>query len=194
MKRLILITLLTLIAATANATIVSLDLFDLGCLSSYDPDSGSDYWWTSDFDLGVSFSSISAVYVDWSGEITGGMVSKPNVNGGVPYPEDVSIYTFLSLDITSHTDIWTGAATYPESESFGGQYEILAEEWSDLLDGTDTIYLGYSEYIMLNGSYTEHGSIALDSAVLIVDGTIVPEPATISLLAFGTFIYRRTLS
>jgi len=57
--------LVVLLSITAvNADIAELDLFDLGCQSVYDFDS---QYWTTDFDLGVTFIEISNVYIDWAG-------------------------------------------------------------------------------------------------------------------------------
>ena len=51
----------------ANADIVELPLAAGG---TYDFDAS---YWTSDFDFGITFTSISNVYVDWAGGITGGL-------------------------------------------------------------------------------------------------------------------------
>ncbi len=67
-KIIAIIALIVLFSITsAVADIVELDLFDLGCPSAYDPDS---LYWTTDFDLGVTFIEISNVYIDWAVEIT----------------------------------------------------------------------------------------------------------------------------
>ena len=41
-----------------------------GCSGFYDVNTPA---WTMDFDLGVTFSEISHVYIDWSGEISAGL-------------------------------------------------------------------------------------------------------------------------
>ncbi len=63
--------------------------------------------------------------------------------------------------------------------------------WSDLLDGQGTIGIGYEEYVILFGYYVETGTIALESATLMVEGVIIPEPATILLMSLGSLILRR---
>jgi hypothetical protein len=50
-------------------------------------------YWSADFDLGVSFTDISHVYVDWSGEITGGLAVE--YEPGDPFPIDVGAYASL---------------------------------------------------------------------------------------------------
>ena len=81
-----------------------------------------------------------------------------------------------------------GEATYPEPEGFDSrtEFELLGQTtWSDLLDGQGWIGIGYTElggpYII----YVEFGFVDLASATLVVEGTIVPEPATIVLLVAG---------
>ena len=44
-----------------TAAIVELPL---DCAGTYDPD---NQYWTTDFDLGVTFTEIFHVYIDWSG-------------------------------------------------------------------------------------------------------------------------------
>lgn len=175
----------------ADAAIVHLDLLTLGCQTTYDPDSTE---WTADFDLGITFSQISHVYIDWSGEIIGGLGQKYDLQSGEPvgdpFPLPSGIYAYMgSNPYLRNADMFGGVATYPNPEFFDQLSEIellVPSTWSDLLDGTGKIYIGYQETILWdNEHYIEHGSVTLDKAVLVVDGTVVPEPASISLLALG---------
>ena len=139
-------------------------------------------YWTTDFDLGVTFTEISNVYIDWSGEITSGLAiyySDPNA----PFPVDVGIYA--SMGYPRRTKVW-GGATYPDPEPFDSLSEIPpgTSAWSDLLDGRGTITIGYTQPIIL-GTYVEYGSVVLNDATLVVDGVVVPEPATFLLLIIG---------
>lgn len=87
-----------------------------------------------------------------------------------------------------------GEATYPAAEPFDSLSEfslISNSTWSDLLDGQGPISVGYQEAIILDGAYIKAGSITLTQATLIVDGTVVPEPATLMLLSIGIFGIRR---
>ena len=61
-------------AGNVRATIVELPL---DCAGTY----CIGYSWEADFDLGVEFTDISSVSIEWSGEITGGRsvyTSNPN--------------------------------------------------------------------------------------------------------------------
>jgi hypothetical protein len=171
-------------ARIARADIVELPLAATGI---YDHDTPQ---WTSDFDLGVTLTEISNVYIDWSGEIIAGLAIKydpQTFEPSEPFPMDVGIYAFLgSNPYPRVTDVWGGPLTYPAPELFDrvSELELLGTTtWSDLLDGKGRIVIGYEEAIMLYGHYIGHGSITLNNATLIVEGVIVPEPASILLLA-----------
>jgi hypothetical protein len=173
----------------ARADIVELDLFDLGCPTEFNWDSP---YWKTNFDLGVTFTEISNVYMDWSGEITAGLVI--DRKSDEPFPEDVGIYAYLGANPELRVaDVWGGKITYPEPQAFdcGSDFELTGPStWSDLLDGQGAITIGYTGYIILDGRYIEPGNIVLNSATLVVAGTIVPEPVSILLLAMGTILFR----
>lgn len=171
----------------ASADIVSLDLFDLGCQTIYDLNSPA---WTSDFDLGITFTEISNVYIDWTGEITGGLAVK---GVGDPFPIDVGIGAYFEKPLNwRHTGLWGGEAAYPDPEPFDCLSEFLygSMPWSELFDGQSTITIEYKELIILDGSYLEHGSVVLTGAAIVVDGVIIPEPASILLLVLGMVTIR----
>ena len=173
----------------AGADTVQLDLLSLGCPTEFNFDLSG---WQQDFDLGITFTEISHVYIDWSGGITAGLTQ---INNQQPFPENVGILADLGSNPWARlTSIYGGQATYPATEFFNGQNEFIKGEWdeestwSDLFDGKGTILLEYNEYIIQDGGYVQHGSIILDSATLVVEGTIVPEPATIFLLGLGVIL------
>lgn len=57
--------------------------------------------------------------------------------------------------------------------------------WSDLLDDQGTITIGYTQLVGPYVWYVESGFVVLNEATLIVEGTPVPEPATVIFLALG---------
>ena len=171
-----------MLAGFVQADIVEVPL---DCAGMYDV---NNPYWQSDFDLGVTFSEISHVYIDWAGEITGGLAidySDPDN----PYPEDVTVYASLGFNPgLRRTSIYGGEATYPSPEPFNELTEIplpVNSTWSDLLDGTGAITVGYAGFIMTGGSYVESGSVLLTDAALVVDGMIIPELGTLLLLSVG---------
>ena len=170
-------------SSLASADIVQLDLFDLGCQTIYDFNSPS---WTANFDLKVTFAQISNVYMDWSGKITAGLAVQ---RGSAPFPLDVGIGAYLgSYPDVSRAATSGGELTYPDAELFDcwSEFDLLVpSDLSDLLDGRSTILIEYEALIILDGSYVQHGSIVLDSAILVIDGLLLPEPATVLFLIVG---------
>ena|GEM_PF-2401894 len=148
---------------------------------------------STNFNVGVTFSSISRVYIDWSGGITAGLAQDCHPVTcepiGDPHPEEVAIYASLGFNPNlRREEIWGGVSTYPNPETFDSLIEFelpVSTTWSDLLDGMGTIGIGYTETIFLNGYYIEHGNVALDDATLIIDGAVIPEPSMIILLTTG---------
>jgi len=163
----------------------------LDCAGFYDVSTPA---WTMDFDLGVTFSEISHVYIDWSGEITAGLAEYYS-DPGNPFPLKVGVSAFLGSNPWRQKILWGGEGTYPLPEPFDIISEILPSVWSDLFDGQGTILIGYEEINIWPptdpGYYIEHGSVMLNDATLIVEGTTVPEPTTLILFGFGFMSIRR---
>jgi len=171
----------------ADADIVE---FPLACEGQYN----SGEWWETDFDLGVTFTEISHVYIDWSGEITAGLATDPMRLGPQPFPEDVGLSAWLgSAPFWRHTSVYGGVATYPEPEvfDFRSEFELGSMPWSELFDGQGTIGISYTELIGPYLTYVEFGFVVLNEATLVVDGTPVPEPATFLLLILGGLVLLR---
>ncbi|MHC4665821.1 MAG: PEP-CTERM sorting domain-containing protein [Planctomycetota bacterium] len=174
------------LCCVARADILELPL---NCPGVYDSNTPA---WTSDFDLGATFTEISHVYIDWAGEITAGLAIIYD-NSSDPVPKEVGIGASLGANpYLRAVSIWGGEGTYPDPEAFDSvsEFELVGgSTWSDLIDGRGSITIEYEELI-IPGSYIEHGSVDLTSATLVVDGTVVPEPATLLLLAIGTTLVR----
>ncbi len=104
-----LVALIFVFGGTSRAENVQLDLFGLGMPAGFNMN--SPYWQTN-FDLGVTFTQISHVYIDWSGAITGGLAVY--YRGQQPFPLDVGVYAGLGFNPDLRiTEIWGGAASYP---------------------------------------------------------------------------------
>ena len=182
MKNLILIALLVMIAATAKGTIIEISLDSAGQYNSQDT-------WSSSFDFGVSFSQINDIYIDWSGQIVGEDTSF----GVVPAQFVATLYESDPQSYFGQASVYGGAATYPTPEPFNLQSSFTDEGWSSVYDGHGNIEIWFGDIIHV-GITESLPTGQIDTAKLVIDGIIVPEPATLSLLAFGTLIYRRTLS
>lgn len=73
-----------------------------------------------------------------------------------------------------------------------------ATTWSDILDGKGKISIGYASLGTGAGcpgsgcgSIIDFGFVALNEATLVIEGTIVPEPATFLLLGIGSLLFRK---
>jgi len=171
-----------------QAALVKLDLLSLGCPTTLNRDQSG---WTYEFDLGVQFTEIQNVYMDWSGEITAGLVKRNDLLD--PYPEDVGLGAQIEKPFDwRYTSIWAGETLYPNPEPFNKISEFIygSMPWSELYDGQGLIGIAYKEYIILDGYYIEGGTIELSELKLVVDGTIVPEPGMFVLLCIGTSIIK----
>jgi hypothetical protein len=173
----------------ADAAIVELPLACEGWYDVNTPD------WEMNFDLGVTFTDISHVYIDWSGEIMAGLAVDPMRPGPQPFPLDVGISAYLGANPWPRlAAVYGGEATYPEPEGFVFQSEFGlpgATTWSDLLDGQGTIVI---DHAILGGpyvAYVEFGFVVLNEVTLVVDGTPVPEPGTLFMLGFGAAMMRK---
>jgi len=164
-----------------NAEIVQVPL---NCAGTYDINSP---YQQIDFDLGVTFTEISHVYIDWSGQITAGLAiyySDPEN----PFPVDVEIRASLGSNPWPRlTYVRGGKTTYPDPMFFDtlSEFDWQDSTWSDLLDGEGTIRVSYIEPIIGDGRVETSGTIILNNASLVVDGTVVPEPATYLLFTIG---------
>jgi len=98
--------------------------------------------------------------------------------------------------INAHADKWGGETTYPDPEPFTVQSNFILfsfGSWESLLDGKGPLALSYSEkwFATWGGAYIEPGSISLTNATLVLEGTVIPEPATLLLTAIGVIFLRR---
>lgn len=171
-------------AGIAKADTVELPL---NCAGAYDVNTPL---WTTDFDLGVTFSEISNVYIRWSGTITGEL----RYDCGSTFPVDAEFWIgFYKSHLTGYFGsayMIGGADTYPIPESFDSNTVFRFPSYllgrSELLDGQASIAVGF----YMAGYYDFEETLIyptgqLDSATLIFEGTVVPEPCSLVLLAGG---------
>lgn len=103
-----------------------------------------------------------------------------------------TLYELDHHDYFGRAYVQGGAATYPDPTLFDLQSSFTAEDWADLLDGQSTIeiWFGVTSHPLGLGS-GEPGTGQLSSATLIVEGTVIPEPATFVLTVIGIFCVRK---
>jgi hypothetical protein len=154
-----------------------------------------------DFDLGVSFSEISHVYIDWSGEATAGLIAQAGEPPYTPWPMDTAVRAYINLgSYAQYADAFVGGgvSTYPSPYPFDTRSEFqlyLDSTWSDIRNGRGSISVYYYLPIMSQDRIIiDYGSVALNGATLVVDGTIIPEPSTVLLLSIGLSRIIRTKS
>jgi len=186
------ITVVIAITLLGASSLAEADIFELPLAAEGEYDFNSPYW-TADFDLSVTFTDISNVYIDWAGEITAALVIFDDNPGMDPAPFGVGIVAAIGTPPNwRHTGVVSGGgAAYPEPEPFDlrSEFEFGTMPWSELFDGQGTIGIEYTEPIIF-GTYVEHGSVVLNSATLIVDGVPVPEPATFLFMTIGAIALR----
>jgi hypothetical protein len=191
MGKIITISILVLLLSitTANAAIVE---FPLDCEGFYDLKSP---YWHSSFDLGVSFTEINNIYIEWSGTITAELVGIIKIPGSFPHDAtfEASLYG-LELDpyyYIGWAEVYGGKATYPEPEPFNVQSPFTDEGWSMLLEGRGHVEVLLGDALLLAVSYIiEYPSGQINSATLVFEGTLVPEPATVILLGLGVLLMK----
>ena len=184
-----LIGILVLIASPVQADLVELDLLALGCPTVHDFDTPQ---WSYDFDLGVEFSSIDHVYMDWSGEISASMVD--HIGNPDPYPSVTGIESAIgSYPSYKYLYRWGGIISYPDPETFDEMTEIVEGSMplSDLYDGSGIITISYTLPILPGTHwYVEYGSVSINKTKLIIDGNVIPEPASFLIMVLGGLMLR----
>lgn len=191
-KNSIILLVLLLITPKANAALVE---YDLNCAGSY----AENQIWTVDFDIGTAFYEISNIYIDLSGSI---YASAYFILPSGPIEACDAYFRPQLYELSSSTSlgfayVFGGQSSLPSPETFDLQLQFDVSDFSPLLDGIGTIKIGfhptYPTEMVLSEKIAD-ASGQLDPAKLIFDGTIIPEPATLLLLAFGALMLRKKTS
>lgn len=160
----------------ARADTVELDLFSLGCQHTYDINLPS---WQTNFNLGVTFSQISNVYINWSGTIVAEKVC-PSATLETTFPVNGKFVVRLSGANAYY--IPAGAATYPNPESFGLQSQLYETSYE-----SDEILVRFADAnttkVQRNGILASYGGgIVTSSFDKIIPGlslVSLPQNATV---------------
>lgn len=178
------ITVVIAITLLGASSLAEADIFELPLAAEGEYDFQDT--WTTEFDLGVTFTEISNVYIDWSGTITGQEILN---DGTIDAQFVATLYELDPHDYFARAYVQAGAATYPEPEPFELQSVFTSEDLSLLLDGQSSIEIWFGD-ISHPSDPLGLPSGALASATLEIEGTIVPEPGTIFFLAIGIVCVR----
>jgi hypothetical protein len=194
-KKSIILLAVLLIVTKANATLVE---YNLNCGGSYTLSTN----WTENFNLGVAFSQVSHIYLQWSGSIKAAHfelivpipISEPYCDGFF----SAKLYEFNSSTLLANKIVYGGKDTAPNPESFSLQSEFNINDFSPFLDGVGTIKINlgqtypiewYSDIPLVKKVSDASGQ--LSPAKLIFNGTVVPEPSIFVLLSLGTLFLKR---
>jgi hypothetical protein len=133
------------------------------------------------FDLGVRLQEVHAVRFRAEGSILSPLTGP----AGGPYrPIDGAFIAALQREDmpTTAGAPSAGKDTYPDPEPFSGFGTFTEQTWGFLLDGTaeGRVYWGAAEFTTGGAS---GGQGILNSAMLIIDATPVPEPTALSILS-----------
>lgn len=146
----------------------------------------SDTWFT-DFDIGTAFTEITNVYISWSGGIT----ASQGMWDVIAYQFVASLYELDSHDYYSRAYVRGGVDTYPDAEPFNLESVFSDDDWSLLFDGQSSIEIWFGDTIHPLGSGGNDGTGTLNPATLVIEGNVVPEPATALLCALGGLMLRK---
>lgn len=151
---------------------------------------------SADADFGTSFSNIQSVKVRWSGSITAGWWTDLQNPGPDPACFTIGL-SDGSQTVALATTEWLGETTYPEPEIFSQEsiFQLQpGESWDCLLDGKGrfTIGLELPFHVFADPDLpppppydNEPATGALESVVLAIDATPIPEPSGLLALAAG---------
>ena len=182
-KSIILVAAIFFMPVKTKAAIVE---YDLNCAGSY----AENQIWTADFDIGTAFSDISNIYIDLSGSINASawffLPSGPLQSYDAYFKPQ--LYELNSSTSLGSAYVFGGQSSYPSPEAFDLQLQFDVSDFSPLLDGIGTIKIGFHptypmEMVLMDKIADASGQ--LNSAKLIFDGTIIPEPSTLLLFGIG---------
>lgn len=184
MKKTWLILLIALLACVSQATTVE---YELTCAERYIKGTV----WEHNVNLGKQFSEIAQVSIIWSGMFNAALVINPST------PEDDWLDVGLCLSLGNATSnciyIYGGDTYAPDSESLSGQAIFASSGYDNFFDGKETVRISHLNLVSLY-NYVSTGFVDLNNATLIVEGTLVPEPVSLSLLLIGsTVVLRRQI-
>jgi len=137
------------------------------------------------FDLGTALSEVHSVSFVCAGRIT----------AGVDWYDEPFSWNFVALlePETSFIIAYgplAGAATYPNPEPFSWQSEfnLYSGDWNFLLDGIASGEVGFPIVGGKAPGPQVYPTGYIDSASIVVDATVIPEPATFLLLGFSVVL------
>jgi len=141
---------------------------------------------------------ISNISINWFGDITAELTFSqfPLPDGHTyltPGGFSVSLYkTDIENDTFAQVFHYGGVDSHPDPEPFNLVQAFSDHGWPSFYNGVAFLEVSFAAGSSFPESYPlEEASGNIDSAILVIDGTVIPEPSSFLIITVGAFWIRK---